>query len=388
MSRDAPSHCFRGTLLGCGALWATLILILGCSSSPAPPESDPDASVLVGDGSTVDSFYPSSATDVSTVDLGNRLIEPTDIDSLAILLSQGKLHGWIHAGVHPRGLYVFTYRKPNDFFSFADFPLIANNDAVAARLLDVKRHDEVTLTGSFRVNMAPIHHILLDDFHMVKAYVSDETAPPRTPEAAIPDDLLGGNELIGKVHAVNADGRIFVIEYRDAVIPVYVRIANMTDGLYRNDKIHLVFEFTTTPPRPTHLWLDINATKPLEVMERLLDKHGQPFEAEGALVRFPQSPQIITDVYAVQVTDADGVSREYTLLNDQDPAIFTKIHDKLAAAWKSRPGQAIDGRNKLVNPYIKVKAVGRFNLISPNQANAQILLASPDNLTVTMLPSP
>jgi hypothetical protein len=374
----------RGFDLSLGALCTALVL--GCSqgaheagADAAPPD---DSGLGMTGGDARDGIDP------LTVDLGNRIIEPTDIESLSILLAQGRLPGWIHGAVHDRGLYVFTYRKPNDFFSFADFPLVAGNEAVAARLLNVKRHDAVLLKGSFKVNQAPIHHIDLQDFQMVQPYVSDENAPPHTPEATIPGDLLGATELIGKVHAVNTDGRIFVIEYKDAVIPVYVRIPNLTGGLYRNDKIHLVFEFAMTPPRPTHLWLDIAAAKPLEVMERLLDKHGQPFEAEGILVRFPQSPQINTDVFAVQVTDADGVSREYTLLNDRSPAIFTKIHDKLAAAWKAAPVKAIDGRNKLVNPLIKVKAVGFFNLISPNQANAQILLDSPDNLTITMLPAP
>ena len=39
---------------------------------------------------------------------------------------------------------------------------------------------------------------------------------PFTPEVTIPDDLMGATELIGKVHAVDTDGRVFVIEYRDA----------------------------------------------------------------------------------------------------------------------------------------------------------------------------
>ncbi len=382
MGRHAASHCFRGIGPGLGTLCAALAL--GCTQSIH--QSAVDAPPLV-DGGAADADA-GGAADVRDVNLGDRIIEPTDIESLGILLEQGRLPGWIHAAVHGRGLYVFTYRKPNDFFSFADFPLEATTDAVASRLLNLKRHDAVMLKGRFKVNAAPIHHIELEDFQLVTPYVADETAPPRMPEATIPDDLLGATELIGKVHAVNDDGRIFVIEYKDAVIPVFVPIANLTGGLYRNDKIHLVFQFAMTPPRPTHLWLDTAAAKPLEVMERLLDLHGKPFTAEGTLIRFPQSPQIITDVYALQVTDTDGVSREYTLLNDRDPTIFAKIHDKLAAAWKMRPAQVIDGRNKLSNPSIKVKAVGTFNLISPNQANAQILLDSADNVTVTMLPLP
>jgi hypothetical protein len=378
MSRVASSHGFLFGVLGAA-------LVVGCGGG-APKESYPDATLFTDGGS--DTQEVSSPVDVRDVNLGDRIIEPDDFDSLGILLEQGKLPGWIHAAVHQRGLYVFTYRKPNDFFSFTDFPLVAATESVANRLLTVKRHDYLLLKGTYRVNKAPIHHIELQDFKVVTPYVADEIAPPRTPEATIPDDLMGATELIGKVHAVNSDGRIFVIEYKDAVIPVYVRIPNMTAGLYRNDKIHLIFEFAIFPPKPTHLWMDIAAAKPLEVLERLLDKHGKPFEAEGILVRFPKSPQITRDVYALETTDADGVTREYTLLNDKDPAIFDKISNKLAAAWNARPGQGIDGRNKLINPFIKVKAVGTFNLVAPNQANAQILLDGPDNLTITMLPPP
>ena len=53
-------------------------------------------------------------------------------------------------------------------------------------------------------------------------------------------------------------------------------------------------------------------------------------------MRFPKSPQISVDVYAVQVIDADGVSREYTLLNE-NPAIFQTIRTKLGMAWASPP---------------------------------------------------
>ena len=355
------------------------LLTFNCTQSIH--ESIPDA----GSGADPDGAPIADARDVN---LGDRIIEPDDFDSLEILLEQGRLPGWIHGAVHDRSLYVFTYRKPNDFFSFGEFPLIAATDDVVKRLALVRRHDAVMLKGRFKVDAAPNHHIQLEDFRVVTPYVPDEMAPARTPEVTIPDDLMGATELIGKVHAVDTDGRVFVIEYRDAVIPVFVRVPDLTAGLYRNDKIHIVFEFAIIPPRPTHLWLDVAAAKPLEVMERLVDLNGKPFTAVGALVRFPKSPEIITDVYALQVTDADHVSREFTLLNIQDPTIFTKIHDKLAAAWNMRTAQAIDGRNKLVNPTIQVKAVGTFNLIAPNQANAQILLDSPDSLTVTMLPLP
>jgi hypothetical protein len=315
------------------------------------------------------------------------IIDPPgfDIPALAQQLANGTLPGWIHAAVHHRGLYVFTWRKAGDFFTFLDFPVVPLTDTVAAKLAQIKRHDQVRLKGSFIANAAPIRHIKVDDLEVVRVYSSDQQVPPRTAVTRIPEDVFGKRELIGKVHAVAQEGRILVIEYGDAVVPVFVKNPALTSDLFRNDKIRLAVQVAPRPVRPAHLWLDMAAPKPLEVMERLVDRHNMPVTEEGDLVRFPISPQISVDVYAVQVVDADGVSREYTLLNDKDPAIFTSIRNKLGAAWASRGG-AIDGRNKLINPSIKVRAKGRFNIIDRNQANAQILLDSADDITVTVMP--
>ncbi len=379
MKRNAPTVSFRqGRGPGPGAWHAAAVLIAigacgGGSEGGYPAPIDAARPVVV------------DARVIETSSVGDAPIEPNDIPGLGILLREGRLTGWIHGAVHDRGLYVFTYRKPGDFFSFAEFPLTPATADISARLLQIKRHDAVVIKGVFIENAAPIHHIRLEALTVATTYVSDEVATPRTADIAIPEDLAGQTDVIGKVHAVDVDGRILVIEYADAVIPVFVSVPALTAGLYRNDKVRLAFEFAIFPPRPTHMWLDTAAARPLEVMERLLDRHGKPFEAEGSLVRFPRSPQISSDVYAVQVVDADRVSREYTLLNE-DASIFVTIRDKLAAAWMSRPGTGIDGRNKLVNPSIRVRARGTFNLVAPNQANAQILLDSADALTITLLP--
>jgi hypothetical protein len=319
-------------------------------------------------------------------------IEPDDIPALARLLAQGQLSGRVHAAVHDRGLYVFTYyRNPKNVFVSANFPLKPGNDEVAQRLTTVGRHDAITIKGGFIENLAPIRHIRLDDFQVTKAYAADEVAPKRGLTTRIPEDLpnpgQARRELIGKVHAVADDGRILVIEYGDAVVPVFVPQPKLTAGLYRNDKVRVGFVIPKKPPRPQHLWLDTANPKPLEVLEALVDRHGKPFVGDGALVRYPKSPQLTSDVYALQMVDADNVSRDYTLLNF-DPTIFKAIREKLSAAWNSRPGQGVDGRNKLVNPSIRVRAKGTFNLVARNQANAQILLASPDDLTITLLPQP
>jgi hypothetical protein len=336
-----------------------------------------DSGAEASSGSRVDALSPVGS-------INSPVIEPNDIVGLGALLKDGKLKGYIHGAVHESGLYVFTYRKPNDFFSFAEFPLTPATDAVALQLSQIKRHDAVAIQGSFIDNGAPINHIRLQNLSLIASYQSDENPPPRAHDTVIPDALAGQTEAIGKVHAIGSDGAMLVIEYGDAVVPVFVRVPALTAGLYRNDKIRLAFEFAITPPMPTHLWLDTSAAKPIEVLQRLVDLSGKPFVADGSLVRFPKSEQIIVDVYAVQVIDSDGVGREYTLVNN-DPAVFTAIAAKLAAAWRSRPGQGVDGRNKLVNPLIQVHASGTFSVIDPNQANAQIILDSPDDVTVTFL---
>lgn len=297
-------------------------------------------------------------------------------------LLAGRLSGWVHGAVHDRGLYVFTWRDPNDFFTFVDFPIVPLTVDVATRLEKLKRHDAIVMKGTFIRNKAPLTHLRLEDFTVTKTYVSDEPLPGRKAVTNIPADVVGRSDLIAKVHAVAEDGRLLVMEYGDAVVPLFVPDPTLTAGLYRNDKIKVKFTIATFPPRPTHLWLDVAQPRPLEVMERLVDRHGKPFEADGVLVRFAKSPQITVDVYALEVTDADNVTREYTLLNQND-AIFTTIREKLAAAWKSRPGEGLDGRNKLVNPHIWLHAKGTFNLIAPNQANAQILLDSADDITIS-----
>jgi hypothetical protein len=319
--------------------------------------------------------------------LSGQVMDPPgfDIPALAQELASGTLSGWIHGAVHPRGLYVFTWRRAGNFFSSLDFPVAPVGEEVAAKLAQVKRHDQVRIKGSFILNAAPIRHIRLQDMEIIKPWASDQELPRRTASTRIPEDILGKKELIGKVHAVAQDGRILVIEHGDAVVPVFVSAPELTEGLFRNDKVRVAFTVPSFPPRPTHLWLDTAAATPLEVMDRLVHRHEMIVVEEGDLVRFPISPQIIVDVYALQVTDADGVSREYTLLNDKSAAVFTSIREKLAAAWFSRDG-AMDGRNKLINPNIKVTARGRFNVVAPNQANAQILLESADDLTVTVLP--
>ncbi len=317
-------------------------------------------------------------------------MDKKSVAGLSAALEAGKLRGWIHAAVHDHGLYVFTWRAPNDFFTFYDFPVYPGNSEVGKKLASIKRHDEITVKGHYVVNAAPVQHIIVDSFDIVITHQSDETPPPRTAITQIPAALMGKNDLLGKVHALGDEGHLLVVEYGDAVVPVYVQDASLTKDLFRNDKLRIAFQIAPRPASPTHLWVDGEAKKPIDVLERMVERHGKPADVEGLLVRFPKSPQITSDVYAVQVTDADGISREYTLVNEKltDTATFREILKKCADAWTARRSGSVDGRNKLLNPLVRVRAQGKWNVISRNQANVQIVMPTADGVTITLMPAP
>ena len=61
-------------------------------------------------------------------------------------------------------------------------------------------------------------------------------------------------------------------------------------------------------------------------------------------------------------------------------AKFQAIREKLAKIWNENAATAISGRNMLINPEVTMEAAGLGNIISPEQANPQILLDSTEQI--------
>jgi hypothetical protein len=110
--------------------------------------------------------------------------------------------------------------------------------------------------------------------------------------------------------------------------------------------------------------------------------HGKPADLEGALVLFPQSPQVRFNVFAVLQELPGGLKRQFTLADFTSPAVFADIRAKLQAAWDAAPA-AVSGRNKLVSQSVRVRVKGTFNEVDTSQANVQILLDGPEAIDVT-----
>lgn len=305
-----------------------------------------------------------------------------DIREVERKLTTTGAEGWVHGSSPSQGLYVFTYRNPKDFFDFIEMSLVATKPEIQKQLEALGRHDQVRIKGEFLDNPSPQKHIDVASVEVIKKFVTPYPVPAYEHEARVPDELLNKTSATFLVHAVHQDGHILVVEYKDTVLPIWVRNGELTKNLFRGDVVQLSFSIQSHPSQPTHLRIDEAAPQAVQLVESIRAKHGKPGTVEGKLVLFPKSPEIMFNVFAVLEELPSGLTRQYTLVNFDNPDTFTKIRAKLQAAWDKYPGAYTNGRNKLLSSRVRVKATGTFNEIDPNQANPQILLSSPDSVEI------
>lgn len=306
-----------------------------------------------------------------------------DMSCIEQQLQGDGLGGWVHASVQDQLLFVFTWRRPQNFFVNLQLPMTSNDPVVLQQLQQLRRHDRIIIKGGFINNNAPIEHINVTDLQVIEPYQGINESFEYDPN--LPQEILNGNRLIGKVHATGNGGSVLVIEVGDRVYPVFNSRPELVANLYRNDKIEIFYNVQIFPTRPPHLSLDVSVQAPITVLEEIVQGHGEAITLTGPLVMFPQSPQIIFNIYALRAEDSDGVKRNYTLVNFSDFDLFTEIREKLEAAWNNLSAEAKYDRNKYINYKIEVEAHGIKNVQSPLQANPQILLNSIDDINIQFL---
>ena len=299
--------------------------------------------------------------------------EGLEMTSLSRELKTTGLIGRIHGAVGASKLFVMTVREPDNFFSYREFSLLPRNKQALATLSNVNRHDRVCIHGGIISNPSPQKHIVVKSVEVLESWTGLAGLPEYQREANIPDELLDRDSFIGKVHAIGEEGKILVMEYKDGVLPVFVKSPEYTKDLYRGDIVRLSYQLKKVPKSPTHLKLNSQVEQPVEVIDAIADWNGQENTLTGHLVKFSQSPQIQFDVYAIEV-DTMGVKRYFTLVNFDDMDEFQNIRDKLARIWDDNSATVKLGRNMLINPEITMEARGQTNIVSPRQANPQILL--------------
>ena len=299
--------------------------------------------------------------------------EGLELTQLSKELKTTGLIGRIHGAVASSKMFVMTVREPENFFSYREFSLLPKNKQAIETLSKVNRHDRVCIKGRIISNPSPQKHIVVKSVEVLESWDGLSGFPEHNREANIPAELFDRTDFVGKVHAIGEEGKILVVEYKDGVIPVFVKSPEYTKDLYRGDIVRLSYKLKKVPKSPTHLKLNSRVEKPVEVIDAIADWHNKENTLTGHLVKFPQSPQIKFDVYAIEV-DTMGIKRYFTLVNFEDIAEFQKIRTKLAQIWDDNQETATVGRNMLINPAITIEAHGETNIVSPRQANPQILL--------------
>ena len=302
-----------------------------------------------------------------------------ELTTLSEELSNTGLIGRIHGAAGESQMFVMSVREPNNFFSHREFSLLAHDRITRTILNQANRHDLVCIKGNFLSNPSPQQHLTVKAIQVLEPWSQPKGFAPY--QRQVISELPEQGSLMGQVHAIAAQGKILVVEYQNNVIPIYVTATEYTQGLYRGDIIKLAYQIQGQPQKPTHLKLDTTVEQPLEVIDAIASWQNQAQTLTGNLVKFPQSPQLKFDVYAMAV-ETKGIQRYFTLVNFQNIEEFEKIRNKLANIWDANVATAISGRNKLINPEVTIQANGLINIVSPQQANPQILLDSAAQVTI------
>ena len=190
-----------------------------------------------------------------------------NLSELEAKLKTDGLTGEIHGAVNDTSMYVLTYRNPKDFFENIQLPLTSLLPEVIATLGKIKRHQFYIVKGEFITNRAPVKHINITSLELSKDYSSDPDHMPYHYNGDV-NELKNKTEFIGRVHAVGENGKMLVMEYKDRIIPVFVKETSsqvLTSALFRGDLVKVKFNVRNEPSAPTHLNLESTQVLPANV---------------------------------------------------------------------------------------------------------------------------
>jgi hypothetical protein len=290
-------------------------------------------------------------------------------------IALGKFKAYIHSSLAKHRMFSVTYRSPNSFFSYLDFSLVPGNKHIAGQLSTLNRHDYIQIQGEL-LDLDPCFpHIKVQKIKLLNKYngMSDLKKYQHKMDYS---KLFEIDEFIGKVHFVSSEMNLIVMEYGDLVLPVFIEknFAKSLDPIFRGDILKIKFVFRLEPDNPGHIELDLSQKSPLQIIKPMVAGHGDEVQMSGTLVRFPKSPQIKFDIFALKVKSKHLIQHNFTLVNFKDFKLFQEILKKLDQIWKEKAAHVVRGRNYLMNPKIKLRVSGIKNVVSRSQANPQIII--------------
>lgn len=310
------------------------------------------------------------------------------------------LIGWMHAASPASGHFVFTYRseKSEDEFAFfkaEEFSLVSLEEDIKVKLESLHRHDRVKLHGRMIPNGSPMRHLAISDIEVLEVYPLHHDYQPSVDSSIFKD--LAEVRVLTKVHALIDGGKGMVLEYKDIVLPVVVDKSHLSisRGLYRGDKILVDLSILRREGRPLHFYTN-PSRRGIRIVDAIRNCHGQKTTLYGNLVKFSRSPQINQDIFAVRVTDANGIIRNFTFFPDVDFAasgddanrrfneLFAGISQKSKGAWEASTMNPKTERNHELQLNVRVEVNGTLNIVSKAQANPQIYISDLNDLVLKM----
>ena len=287
------------------------------------------------------------------------------------------LVGHMHGSFPDRKLFVLTVRDEQDFSNFRFFTLVFTDYSAAPNL---KRHDKVKVFGTLMPNPSEQRHILVHNITILEP--ERHTYNTYQHQTQLPGDLPYEGELQVTVHAVNTEKGVLVVDYGDAIVPVFITDVAAAEAtlttLHRGDIITLPYKLRRYPNRPPHVELNGN----IEVLDALVDRHGLQVTWEGYLVMFPRSNQTKFNVFTLAHDDGYGVERLYTITNFLDPGAQARITKLLQDVWDKHTAHIQVSRNKLSNKHIRLRITGKISVIRQNQVNPMIIVMERDDIEV------
>lgn len=311
--------------------------------------------------------------------------------------------GWIHGAVPSYKQYLFTYRKvepgnPMAFFQAEQFSLVGATPEIWKQFEALNRHDKVRLKGTLLDNKSPIKHLIISEITVLKAYDKSTDNEYNFDVAKLKG--VQTFRVFGQIHALVASeayGYAIVLEKDNFMMPIAVKSkhAAVAKGLFKGDIVDVnVSVVEGKNGRPPHFQTDENFEEAITIVDPLINCHGTTRAVEGHLVKFDKSPAISLDVYAVRLVDGNGIGRNMTFFpsvpasEDSFGEIFMAISAKAKKAWdeaEEAPGVV---RNYNEKKSIHVVANGMINVVSTEQANAQVYLNSADDIEFKVVVEP
>lgn len=313
-----------------------------------------------------------------------------DLKVLEENLGNKGIQGYMHGAIPQYSYYVLNYGPT---LNAIQFNLITFDQEIKAQLKDLKRHDKINIKGYFLENRSPVKHIVVSNLEIIESYEHRDDYNYEYKNNVLEDFSQNeSKKILAKVHAVIADGKALILDYKDAIIPVFIdpQHYKLTADLYRNDKVMISVKPLAKSRGPLHLTLDQDIAKPITVIDNMVNCHGKLATIEGVLTMFYKSPQISLNVFAVKQTDPNGLERNFTFFPDYSARdeldkfmkLFSQIGEKLTPIWDQNEENLEHGRNSLFNHQIKIRVTGKMNVISKGQANPQIYIKNVEAIEV------